>query len=323
MSDLSFALDASLRFTSIGRELARQVGAGEDSLSGTPLTRTLELEADTNGDLPLLQALATRSSFAGQKAHARRGGAALLLSAEPQLSEDGAFLGYRGTAVPAASLGAAEATDSSAEWDALLRQPLDVIVTEAERISDRTEGPLRSDYAAYASDIAGAARHLLDVLRSMGQDAAEPDASNEPIDLAALGAEAAGLVQPQAAEAGVTLELEGATTLPAVGQPRAVTQILVNLIGNAVRYSPRGSVVRIEAEAGANASISVTDNGPGVATEDQKRIFERFEQVSSQGAGAGLGLTISRRLARSMGGDISLTSTPGAGARFTLTLPPR
>ena len=83
------------------------------------------------------------------------------------------------------------------------------------------------------------------------------------------------------------------------------------------------SVVPCWAKAGAAASISVTDNGPGVAAKDRERIFEPFEQAAPRGEGAGLGLAISRRLARSMGGDISLDSTPGKGARFTLTLPPR
>ncbi|HVF82825.1 MAG TPA: HAMP domain-containing sensor histidine kinase [Sphingomicrobium sp.] len=320
--DFEFELDAELRIRRVGRELARQLGVGPDSLAGTPLTRLVQLEPSQDGALPLLTALAARRGFAGQAAALRSGGARLTLAAEPMVTLDGEFAGYQGTTdfgqeAPAVSIAA------SAEWDALLREPLDVIVTEAERISDRAEGPLRSDYAAYASDIAGAARHLLGVLQNMGQDMAEPEGENEPIDLAALASEAAGLVQPQAAEAGVTLELEGATNLPAMGQRRAVTQILVNLIGNAVRYSPRGSTVRIAAENGGAASVSVTDNGPGVAAKDRDRIFERFEQAQSRGEGAGLGLAISRRLARSMGGDIGLDSTPGKGARFTLTLPPR
>ena len=69
------------------------------------------------------------------------------------------------------------------------------------------------------------------------------------------------------------------------------------------------------------ASVTVTDEGPGVAAADQQRIFERFERAQSRDDGTGLGLAISRRLARSMGGDVTLDSAPGEGARFTLTLP--
>jgi signal transduction histidine kinase len=67
--------------------------------------------------------------------------------------------------------------------------------------------------------------------------------------------------------------------------------------------------------------VTVSDHGPGIAPADQQRIFERFERAHTAQEGTGLGLAISRRLARSMGGDVTLESTPGEGARFTLTLP--
>jgi signal transduction histidine kinase len=69
------------------------------------------------------------------------------------------------------------------------------------------------------------------------------------------------------------------------------------------------------------ASVIVADEGPGIAPTDQQRIFERFERADAKRGGTGLGLAISRRLARSMGGDVTVDSEPGAGARFTLTLP--
>jgi signal transduction histidine kinase len=67
--------------------------------------------------------------------------------------------------------------------------------------------------------------------------------------------------------------------------------------------------------------VTVADEGPGIAAGDEQRIFERFEQAQPKEGSTGLGLAISRRLARSMGGDVSLDSAPGEGARFTLTLP--
>ena len=105
------------------------------------------------------------------------------------------------------------------------------------------------------------------------------------------------------------------------GEARGVIQILVNLIGNAVRHSPEGGRVWLSFIAGAQSGVTVADGGPGVALADQKRIFERFERVGEKPDGTGLGLAIARRLARSMGGDITLDSTPGEGARFTLSLP--
>ena len=96
----------------------------------------------------------------------------------------------------------------------------------------------------------------------------------------------------------------------------------MNLIGNAVRHSPRGGTVRLAfARTAGTASVTVSDEGPGIAPADQQRIFERFERADTDEGGTGLGLAISRRLARSMGGDVTLDSAPGEGARFTLTLP--
>ena len=99
-------------------------------------------------------------------------------------------------------------------------------------------------------------------------------------------------------------------------------QILVNLIGNAVRHSSQGGRVHLSFDqTAATASVTVSDEGPGIEPADQQRIFERFERVEQKAGGTGLGLAISRRLARSMGGDVTLESAPGEGAHFTLTLP--
>ncbi len=320
-----FELGPDLRLVSLSAELARQLDTTVQQAAGLPLTRLVQLEPDDGGDMPLLRALAQRVDFSGQRVVPRAGGGALVLSGEVRLGSGGEFAGFSGAATepPVASF----ALTATPELDELLRLPIDRIVSEAQQIADRAQGPLRSDYATYASDIMAASRHLLDVLKSMSATAAAGsggDESDRP-DLVALALEAAGLVQAQAAEADVTLEVDGETALPARADARAVTQILVNIIGNAVRHSPRGGTVRIAAARGLNAEVSIADEGPGVAPSDRERIFEPFEQAGSGGApgggAAGLGLAIARRLARSMGGDILLDSTPGTGARFTLRLP--
>ncbi len=110
---------------------------------------------------------------------------------------------------------------------------------------------------------------------------------------------------------------------PARAEYRRVLQILVNLIGNAVRHSPEDSIiwVRVDEEDGRAMAI-VADQGGGIAAEDHERIFERFERLGlAGGEGSGLGLYISRKLARAMGGDVTVDSAMGQGARFTLDLP--
>ena len=315
-----WAADEELRIISLSADLAELLGVDVADVAGEPLTRVIKLEEDESGDMPLVSALAARRGFSGQAARSRDGKRAIELSGEVVTGADGGFAGFRGTvqAMDSVRDGArTEAFDHA--LDEVLRSPLDRIIETAERIVERADGPLRSDYASYGSDIAAAARHLLSVLGAMNEDAA---LSPSVVDLAELAGEAAVMLDSTAEERQVIIDLERQDALPAKGEERAVIQILVNLIGNAIRYSPAGATIRVEfSRDQRTASVSVADQGPGIAAADQQRIFERFERAHPKEEGTGLGLAISRRLARSMGGDVTLDSAPGEGARFTLRLP--
>src|SRR4051794_37677549 len=318
-----WAADEELRVISLSSDLAELLGVDPDEAAGQPLTRVLRLEEDEAGEMPLISALAARRGFLGQHARSRADETrTVILTGEVVTGADGSFAGFRGSVQSdGPSIPAAPARTAAFDHalDEVLRSPLDRIIESAERIVERADGPLRSDYAGYGNDIAAAARHLLSVLTSMSE---EPAADQHSIDLAALAAEAVVMLDSSAEEQGVTIAPEGAGPLSAKGEERAVIQILVNLIGNAIRHSPRGGIIRLGFRTfGGRASISVADEGPGVDSADQQRIFERFERAQSKADGTGLGLAISRRLARSMGGDVTLDSVPGEGARFTLTLP--
>ena len=317
-----WAADEELRIISLSSELAELLGVDPDGVAGQPLTRVVRLEEDENGEMPLISALAARRGFTGQHARSRADDSReVVLTGEVVTGADGSFAGFRGS-VQSNGAPAAEPVRSSAFDDALdqvLRSPLDRIIESAERIVERADGPLRSDYAGYGNDIAAAARHLLSVLTSMSE---QPAVGHRSVDLAALAAEAVVMLESSAEDKGVTIAPEGDGQLIASGEERAIIQILVNLIGNAIRHSPRGGMIRLSFHSTpGRASVSVADEGAGVNAEDRERIFERFERAQSKGDGTGLGLAISRRLARSMGGDVTLGSAPGEGARFTLTLP--
>jgi signal transduction histidine kinase len=320
---LEWAADDELRFISLSADLAGLLGVDPADAAGQSLTRVVRLEEDEHGDMPLISALAARRGFSGQPARSRKDGEqAVVLSGEVVTGADGSFAGFRGTAearLPQASNQQPGAALFDDALDEVLRSPLDRIIESAQRIVERADGPLRTDYASYGTDIASAARHLLSVIRGMSAEATHNQAS---IDLAALAAEAVVMLESQAEDHKVAIELDAEAPLPASGEERAVIQILVNLIVNAVHYSPDGAVVRISfARNSGTASVTVSDQGPGIAAADQQRIFERFEQAHEREGGTGLGLAISRRLARSMGGDVTLDSAPAEGARFTLTLP--
>jgi signal transduction histidine kinase len=216
----------------------------------------------------------------------------------------------------------------NARLERVLRGPLGRIIANADSIHAGADGPLDPHYADYAADIASAGRHLLGLVDDLVDlEAIERDdfaVEAETIDLADVARRAAGLLSVRAADAGVTIDrTDTQRPLPAVGEFRRTLQIMVNLIGNAVRYSPRGGTVwlRLQQE-GDRAVAIVADQGRGIAVADQARVFEKFERIDpSEPGGSGLGLYIARRLARAMGGDLTVDSAPGAGARFVLSLP--
>jgi signal transduction histidine kinase len=319
-----WAADEELRLISIAGELADELGVDPAESAGQPLTRIFRLEEDDAGEMPLLSALAARRSFSGQRARGRGDSTTtLVLTGEVVTGADGGFAGFRGTAepenAPTLATNAARSSAFDHALDEALRSPLDRIIESAERIVERADGPLRSDYASYGNDIAAAARHLLSVIRSMSED---PTQGQQTIDLAGLAGEALTMLESTAEDRDIHFDVGAAESLLASGEDRAVIQILVNLIGNALRHSPDGGTIRLAFEKTAGtASVAVSDDGPGIDPADQQRIFERFERADASAGGTGLGLAISRRLARSMGGDVTLESAPGDGARFTLTLP--
>ncbi len=209
-----------------------------------------------------------------------------------------------------------------------LRQPIARIIANAETIRTRLAGPLAAEYADYAADIAAAGQHLLALLDDLADlevvESEDFKTAPDHIDLADVARRAAGILGVRARERGIVVDppREG-ESLPAIAEFRRVLQVLLNLIGNAIRYSPANSQVWVRIENdGARARVIVADQGSGISAEDQARIFEKFERLGRSGdGGSGLGLYISRRLAREMHGDLTVESAPGQGARFILDLP--
>lgn len=210
----------------------------------------------------------------------------------------------------------------------VLRQPIARIIANAETIRTRLAGPLAREYADYAGDIAAAGQHLLGLVDDLADlevvEAEDFATAREAVDLAEAARQAAGILGVRASEKRIAMETPGGDeAMPAVAEFRRVLQILLNLVGNAVRYSPEGSRIALSVvrEAG-KARVIVSDEGPGVPAADHARIFEKFERLGRSGdGGSGLGLYISRRLARAMGGDLTVAGVDGKGASFVLELP--
>jgi len=210
----------------------------------------------------------------------------------------------------------------------VLRQPIARIIANAETIRARLAGPLAEEYSNYAADIAAAGQHLLALIDDLTDlevvEADDFSTAPDRIDLAEVARQAAGILGVKAREAGITIDAPRlGESLMAVAEFRRVLQVLLNLIGNALRYAPARSQVWIRLEQeDARARVIIADQGPGLDAEQQRRVFEKFERLGRSGdGGTGLGLYISRRLARAMGGELSVESAPGQGARFILTVP--
>lgn len=318
----SWSMDDQLRLVWVSAPLAELLGLDPAAAAGSALTRLFRLDEDESGEMPLLAAIASRTGFSGQRVTLRSSNRALVLSGEAVAGPGGAFTGFEGSAAfaddPGETMHGQPVVDGTIH--SALRSPLDNIVRSAEEMIDRSASPGREDYSVYAADIAAAARHLLSVIRSLGEHAESPE--RQPVDLHGLAIEAIALIESAAQAREIVVAVQPVDSLPARGEPRRVIQILVNLIGNAVRHSDEGTAVTISFEtAGGSALVHVADEGPGIDPADQKRIFEPFQQANGGSEGSGLGLSIARRLARAMGGDIRLESTPGNGSRFTLALP--
>jgi hypothetical protein len=210
----------------------------------------------------------------------------------------------------------------------ILRQPIARIIANAETIRTRLAGPLADEYSGYAADIATAGQHLLGLLDDLADlEVVESDdftVSPDRIDLADVARRAAGILGMRARERGIVVTVpEEGVLAPAIGEFRRVLQILLNLVGNAIRYSPENSKVRLDvAVEHGRAWVSVADQGCGLDSAQQAVVFEKFERLGRSGdGGSGLGLYISRRLARAMDGELSVESAAGEGARFILELP--
>jgi len=343
-ADWTWEADATLRLIALSADGIRAIAPdGARPPLGEALTRLFVLEEGEDGGPPLLDALARHAGFDEQIVTVRGAERRFRLAGVPLLDPLGRMMGFRGggfvvdfparaAALPPAQnddLSNADAkTAFTQRLDSALRTPLNRIVATAEQIREQDEGPLRNDYNGYAGDIANAGRHLLGLIDDLVDlEAVEREnlaVEAEALDLADLARRASGLLAVRAHDKDMRIEQpDFAEGMPACGDFRRALQVLVNLIGNAVHYGPEGSTVRVSVERrnGGVAAVVVADHGRGVAPADAERVFEKFERLGAHETGSGLGLYISRRLARAMRGDIVIESAAGEGARFVFTLP--
>jgi signal transduction histidine kinase len=208
-----------------------------------------------------------------------------------------------------------------------LRTPLNSIIGYTDLLVMGVPDPVSEGALAWIRRVRKSAEHqvhLIDQLLTFSRlDARRVELRPTDVSLGRLLEDVHGMMEPLAAQAGLTLETRAPADLVVRTDPDLLRQVLVNLVGNALRYTERGGI-RVDGSRDHRiALLAVSDTGVGIAPEHQERIFEPFWQVDPErrGGGTGLGLSIVRRLVELLGGEISVRSQPGRGSTFTVRLP--
>ena len=213
-----------------------------------------------------------------------------------------------------------------------LRTPLNAIIGFSEVLAERMFGELNEKQEEYSKDIHASGQHLLSLINDI-LDLSKIEAGRMELELTDFHLlqaieNALTLVRERAGRRGIALAHTIDERLGEIrGDERKIKQVLLNLLSNALKFTPEGG--RVEVRAGmvdGTAEISVTDTGVGIAPEDQGAIFEEFRQVGTaekKAEGTGLGLTLCRRFIELHGGRIWVKSQVGMGSTFTFTIPVR
>ncbi|MGE0713347.1 MAG: ATP-binding protein [Planctomycetota bacterium] len=211
-----------------------------------------------------------------------------------------------------------------------LRTPLTALNLQLERLQRPGTGELNEKQRELARRLGvsgGRLAHLIDSLLEYARiESGRLSLERGRVELPALCREVLDQLRPHAEAKGLTLELEAPAGLPpALADRRLLLLVLLNLVGNAIKFTERGQVQLGLAACEQGHRVEVADTGPGIAPEDQERVFEPFLQLAPgsgrQDSGIGLGLALAREMTRAMGGRLELRSEPGQGSTFAVLLP--
>jgi PAS domain S-box-containing protein len=207
-----------------------------------------------------------------------------------------------------------------------VRTPLNSILGFTELLIAEKGGPLSDKQRRYLDNVDRAGRHMLSLV-SDNLDLAKIDAGRMDIELVVLDArgvleQVTGQMAPLADEKGIELRLDATGDVEVMADGRRLVQILLNLLSNALKNTPHGGSIAVSARRiDERVELAVSDTGRGIPADHLERIFEEFTQVGFLVEGTGLGLPVSRKLARLMDGELAVASRSGHGSTFTLSLP--
>ncbi len=232
----------------------------------------------------------------------------------------------------AAEIGNRSKTEFLANMSHELRTPLNAVIGFSQVIRDQHFGDAPARYSTYAADIHKSGQMLLkligDVLDMSKLEAGKVEIYEEQVDLGSVAEDCLRMLQARAEEGQVRIERNFASDLPPLlADARAVTQVLLNILTNAIKFSPPDRVIYLSARIGDGGDMLVVirDTGIGMSKEAMQHLFSAFHQadatISRRFGGTGLGLAISKRLMELHGGSIDLSSEPDLGTRVVLRFP--
>ncbi|HLY32969.1 MAG TPA: ATP-binding protein [Jatrophihabitantaceae bacterium] len=208
-----------------------------------------------------------------------------------------------------------------------LRTPLNVVLGFADLLGSQAVGPLNDKQLDYVRDVGDSARHLValvdDALDLDHVERGDVRLSIENFDLATMLADSVVMVRDTAYAKQVEIVMDAPAHVGVMaGDRMKIRQVVVNLLANAVRFTPPGGRIEVRAFARANrVHVEVDDTGPGVAPADRDRIFEEYGQAEGADGGTGLGLTLAKRFVELHGGSIWMQNRPGGGSSFRFWVP--
>jgi signal transduction histidine kinase len=211
-----------------------------------------------------------------------------------------------------------------------LRTPLNSVLGFAELMAMRKAGPLSSQQARYCGNIESSGRHMLRLVNEMLDlaklEAGKMEVAQESLDLKEVIDLAVEQSAPLALKSGVELVFSPIADMRVIGDRQRLLQVFLNILSNALKFTPTGGRVEIgAASSAAIMTVRVVDSGIGIASDQLEVIFDEFAQAAMTEAaaplGTGLGLPLTRRLLQLMRGTIVAESAPGAGSTFVMTIP--
>ena len=351
-SDWSWETDSDNRFTWLSHQFRDHLNVPAEALIGR--TRNELIDPERTGPqwkahLECLEKRLPFHNFRYEFAFGDGGRRVVSISGRPVFDSAGRFMGYRGTGTNvtrqveaeearyAAHRKAEEASRAKSEFLAAmsheLRTPLNAMIGFSETIRAEMFGPLgNKKYAEYVADINLSANHLLVLINDI-LDITRIEAGKYRVDMAVrsvadLVAAAATIVGPKVDEKAQKLVIDLTPDAPSIiADERAMRQILINLMDNAVKFSSEGGTIAVRSYLRTDGSfvLAVEDSGIGIASEDIPTVLEPFGQVRQSAQisheGTGLGLALVQKLIELQGGEVEIESTVGVGTVISLILP--